>query len=198
MKAEMKLTGKDLINIGIYTAILFVLNFVAMFTGIIPVLWIVLPGTTGILTAIPFSLMNLKVRKPGAILIMGAVVALLYFVTGQFTVLLLLTFAIGCVLAELVRFLFHYRDTFVSLTISFIAFCFGMVGSPLPIWLYGDSFFEQIAANGMTQDYIASLKNFTSAGFMVMMLISPIIGGALGMLLSRTLFKKHFKKAGVV
>ena len=75
MKEEMKLTGKDLVNIGIYTAILFVLNFVAMFTGIVPILWIVLPGTTGILTAIPFALMNLKVKKPGAVLIMGAVAA---------------------------------------------------------------------------------------------------------------------------
>ena len=198
MKAEMKLNGKDLINIGIFTAILFVLNFVAMFTGIIPALWIVLPGTAGIMTAIPFSLMNLKVRKPGAVLIMGAVVALLYFVTGQFTVLLLITFAIGCVLAELVRFLFHYQDTFLSLTLSFIAFCFGMVGSPLPIWLYGDSFFEQIAANGMTQDYVTALSNYTSVGHLMIMLISPIVGGTLGMLLAKMLFKKHFKKAGVV
>ena len=198
MKEEMKLTGKDLVNIGIYTAILFVLNFVAMFTGIVPILWIVLPGTTGILTAIPFALMNLKVKKPGAVLIMGAVVALLYFVTGQFTVLLLITFAIGCVVAELVRCLFHYRDTFTSLTISFIAFCFGMVGSPLPIWLYGDSFFEQIVANGMTQDYVTSLKNYTSVGHLVIMLISPIVGGVLGMVLANRLFRKHFKKAGVV
>ena len=122
MKEEMKLTGKDLVNIGIYTAILFVLNFVAMFTGIVPILWIVLPGTTGILTAIPFALMNLKVKKPGAVLIMGAVVALLYFVTGQFTVLLLITFAIGCVVAELVRCLFHYQDTFTSLTFPLLLF----------------------------------------------------------------------------
>ena len=198
MKEEMKLTGKDLVNIGIYTAILFVLNFVAMFTGIVPILWIVLPGTTGILTAIPFALMNWTVTKPGAVLIMGAVVALLYFGTGQFTVLLLITFAIGCVAAELVRFLFHYRDAFTSLTISFIAFCFGMVLSPLPIWLYGDSFFKQIVDNGMTQDYVTSLKNYTSVGHLVIMLISPIVGGILGMLLAKLLFKKHFKKAGVV
>ena len=92
MKQEMKLTGKDLINIGIYTAILFVLNFVAMFAGIVPFLWTILPGTAALLTAIPFAMMNLKVKKPGAIPIMGAIVALIYFVTGQFTVLLLITF----------------------------------------------------------------------------------------------------------
>lgn len=198
MKNGMMLTGKDLISIGIYTAILFVLNFVAMFTGIVPPLWIILPGTFGILTAIPFALMNLKVRKPFAIIIMGAVVALLYFITGQFTVLLLATFAIGCIVSELIRFLFHYQDTFVSLTISFIAFCYGMVGSPLPIWVYGDSFFAQIRENGMTEDYIASLQNYTSAGALAVMLISPIIGGIIGMLIARLFFRKHFKRAGVV
>lgn len=194
----MKLTGKDLINIGIYTAILFVLNFLAMFTGIVPTLWIVLPGTTGILTAIPFTLMNLKVRKPGAILIMGLVVALLYFLSGQFTVLLLATFVAGCLVAEIVRFAFRYKDTFISLIISFVAFCYGMIGSPLPIWLYGDSFFAQIAENGMTQEYIKTLRNYTSFNALIVMLISPIVGGILGMLISKLLFKKHLKKAGIV
>lgn len=194
----MKLTGKDLINIGIYTAILFVLNFLAMFTGIVPTLWIVLPGTTGILTAIPFTLMNLKVRKPGAILIMGLVVALLYFLSGQFTVLLLATFVAGCLVAEIVRFAFRYKDTFISLIISFVAFCYGMIGSPLPIWLYGDSFFAQIAENGMTQEYIKTLQNYTSFNALIVMLISPIVGGILGMLISKLLFKKHLKKAGIV
>ena len=127
MKQEMKLTGKDLINIGIYTAILFVLNFVAMFAGIVPFLWTILPGTAALLTAIPFAMMNLKVKKPGAILIMGAIVALIYFVTGQFTVLLLITFVVACIASEAIRFAFHYKDTFVTMTVSFIAFSFGMI-----------------------------------------------------------------------
>lgn len=78
-----KLTGRDLITIGIFSAIYFVLNLAAMITGFIPVLWLLLPGVAGILTGIPFMLMESKVRKPGAILIMGAITALLYFVTGQ-------------------------------------------------------------------------------------------------------------------
>lgn len=198
MKQEMKLTGKDLINIGIYTAILFVLNFVAMFAGIVPFLWTILPGTVALLTAIPFAMMNLKVKKPGAILIMGAIVALIYFVTGQFTVLLLITFVVACIASEAIRFAFHYKDTFVTMTVSFIAFSFGMIGSPLPIWCYGESFFTQIAENGMTKEYIDTLRGFATTENLILMLISPIIGGILGMLIAKVLFKKHFKNAGVV
>lgn len=39
-----KLTGRDLITIGIFSAIYFVLNLAAMITGFVPVLWLLLPG----------------------------------------------------------------------------------------------------------------------------------------------------------
>lgn len=198
MNQNRKLTGKELINIGIYTAILFVLSFAAMLTSIIPALWIILPGTTALFTAIPFALMNLKVRKPLAIIIMGAIVALLYFVSGQFTVLLLITFAAGCLISELVRFLFHYKDSMLSLTISFAAFSYGMAGSPLPIWIYEEAFFRQIAENGMSEEYIAALQNFTSLPALIIMLVSPVIGAVLGMQITKLIFRKHFKRAGII
>ena len=79
MEESRKLSGKDLITIGIFSAIYFMLNLAAMFTGFVPVLWLLLPGVTGIVTGIPFLLMTAKVRKPGAVLIMGTITALLYF-----------------------------------------------------------------------------------------------------------------------
>ena len=69
MEESRKLSGKDLITIGIFSAIYFVLNLAAMITGFVPVLWLLLPGVTGIVTGIPFLLMASKVRKPGAVLI---------------------------------------------------------------------------------------------------------------------------------
>ena len=87
MNENRKLTGKDVIAIGIYSAIYFVLNFMAMMTGFIPLLWIVLPGTVALLTGLPFLLMAVKVPKPGAILIMGFITAFLYFITGQIRIL---------------------------------------------------------------------------------------------------------------
>jgi len=64
MNLKQKLTGKDVIAIGIYSAIYFVLNFAAMMTGFIPLLWILLPGTAALLTGLPFLMMAVKVPKP--------------------------------------------------------------------------------------------------------------------------------------
>lgn len=198
MEESKKLTGRDFITIGIFSAIYFVLNLAAMITGIVPVLWLLLPGVAGIVTGIPFMLMEAKVRKPGAVLIMGAITALLYYVTGQFTVLLLITFAIACVLSEVYRAITKYDSNFVHMTISFIIFCYGMLGSPLAIWVYRDSFLAQIQQNGMTAEYVETLSGLISTPMLIVLCISPIIGGLIGALIAKRLFRKHFKKAGVV
>mgnify|MGYP000352757052 FL=1 len=147
---NLKLTGKDLINIGIFTAIYFVLSFIGMFLAIIPVLWIIMPGIIAILAGIPFMLLCAKVQKPGVPLLMGLITGLLYYVTGQFTMVILATFVIGCVLSEIVRWRSKY-GSFKWNTVAFILFSYGMTGSPLPIWLFKDSFFTQIADQGMPE-----------------------------------------------
>ena len=198
MNESRKLTGRDLITIGIFSAIYFILNLAAMITGFVPVLWLLLPGVAGILTGIPFMLMESKVRKPGAVLIMGAITALLYFVTGQFTVLLLITFAAACILSEVYRAFTKYDNNFVHMTISYIIFCYGMLGSPMAIWVYKDSFLAQIQQNGMSAEYVQSLTGLISTPMFIGPCISPIVGGFVGAMIAKGLFRKHFKKAGIV
>ena len=143
-------------------------------------------------------LMESKVRKPGAILIMGAITALLYFVTGQFTVLLLITFAVACILSEVYRAITKYDNNFIHMTISFIIFCYGMLGSPMAIWVYKDSFLAQIQQNGMSAEYVQSLSGLISTPMFIGLCVSPIIGGFVGAMIAKGLFRKHFKKAGIV
>ena len=61
MEESRKLSGKDLITIGIFSAIYFMLNLAAMFTGFVPVLWLLLPGVTGIVIGIPFLLITFAI-----------------------------------------------------------------------------------------------------------------------------------------
>ncbi|MFR4803913.1 MAG: MptD family putative ECF transporter S component [Eggerthellaceae bacterium] len=68
------LKGRDLINIGIFTAIYFVIQFVFMLCGgIHPALWVFMPALDGLFAGIPFMLMCAKVQKPGAVVIMGLI-----------------------------------------------------------------------------------------------------------------------------
>ena len=105
------LKGRDLINIGIFTAIYFVIQFVFMLCGgIHPALWVFMPALDGLFAGIPFMLMCAKVQKPGAVVIMGLIVALIYFATGMFTPLILAMMAASCVVAEVIRAVARYRS----------------------------------------------------------------------------------------
>ena len=192
-----KLTGKDVIAIGIYSAIYFVMNFAAMITGFIPLFWILLAGTAAILTSIPFLLMAVKVPKPGAVLIMGFITAFLYFITGQFTVLILITMLIACVLSETYRYITKYALKFRNLVVAFILFSYGMVGSPLALFVYRESFLAQISET-MSRKYVAAISSYITTSMLILLLVSPIVGGLLGALIAKGIFKKHFKKAGIV
>ncbi len=146
-----KLTGRDLITIGIFSAIYFVLNLAAMITGFVPVLW-----------------------------------------------LLLITFAVACILSEVYRAITKYDNNFIHMTISFIIFCYGMLGSPMAIWVYKDSFLAQIQQNGMSAEYVQSLSGLISTPMFIGLCVSPIIGGLVGAMIAKGLFRKHFRKAGIV
>lgn len=197
MNQNRKLTGKDVIAIGIYSAIYFVMNFAAMMTGFIPLLWILLAGTAAILTGIPFLLMAVKVPKPGAVLIMGFITAFLYFATGQFTVLILITMLLACVLSEGYRYITKYVLKFRNLAVTFILFSYGMVGSPLALFVYRESFLAQISET-MSRKYVAAISSYITIPMLILLLVSPIAGGFLGALIAKGIFKKHFKKAGIV
>ena len=192
------LKGRDLITIGIYSAIYFVINFIFMLmSGFHPIIWILMPALIALFTGVPFMLMCAKVQKTGAVILMGLITGLLYFVTGQFTVVILVTFVIGCVLGEIARTAAKY-NSFKGNTIAFALFSLGMVGSPLPIWIMRDSFLAQITEQGMPADYVATLENASSPAMLIVMVAAPLVTAAIGAWIAKGMFKKHFTKAGIV
>ncbi len=192
------LKGKDLITIGIFSAIYFVINFAFMLLGgIHPVLWMLMPGFIAVFAGIPFMLMAAKVQKPGAVFLMGLITALIYFVTGQFTLVILISMASACVLAEVIRSMAKY-DSFKGNSTAYVIFSLGMTSSPLPIWLFKADFLAQITEQGMPADYVSAVEALSSNAMLVVLFVAPIIGGIIGAFIAKGLFKKHFVKAGIV
>lgn len=198
MDNNYKLKGKDLITIGIFSAVYFVINFAFMILGgIHPVLWILMPGFIALFTGVPFMMLAAKVQKPWVIALMGLITALIYFATGQFTIVILVTFVISCVLAEVVRYATKF-NSYAGNSIAFAVFSIGMTGSPLPIWLFHDSFISQITEQGMPTNYILALEKISSPTMLIIMFVAPIIGALIGTLIAKVMMRKHFVKAGLV
>lgn len=193
-----KLRGKDIITIGIFTALYFVLSFAANIAGgIHPLVWIMSPVIAGILAAVPFMIMVTKVKKPFAVLLMGAIVGLLYFATGQFAFTVPLLFIVASLIVEGIRYKTGY-ESFMANSVGFAIFSLGMAGSPLPVWLYKESFIKQIRDFGMQESYVTGLETLTTIPVLIAMIVLTLIAGFVGAYISKKLFKKHFKKAGIV
>jgi len=156
-----------------------------------------MPGFIAVFAGIPFMLMVAKVQKLGAVFLMGLITALIYFVTGQFTLVILISMASTCILAEVVRVVTKY-NSFKGNSIAYVIFSLGMVGSPLPIWLFKADFLAQITEQGMPADYVAAVEALSSNAMLIVLFVAPIIGGIIGAFIARGLFKKHFVKAGIV
>ena len=57
------MSGKDVITVGIFSAIYFVINFTFMLLGgLHPLLWILMPGFIALFTGIPYLMMCAKVQ----------------------------------------------------------------------------------------------------------------------------------------
>ena len=128
---------------------------------------------------------------------MGFITALIYFATGQFTLVILITMASTCVFAEVARAVTKY-NSFKGNAIAYVIFSLGMVGSPLPIWLFKADFLVQITEKGMPPAYVEAVEPIFPNALLFVLLFAPIVGGVIGAYIAKGLFKKHFVKAGIV
>ena len=72
MKME-KLVIKDLVTIGVFTVIYFVLMFLSGMVGMVPILYLAYPTLAGIITGIVIMLFMAKVQKPWGLFILGLI-----------------------------------------------------------------------------------------------------------------------------
>ena len=87
-----KLKVKDLVNIGIFSALYMVISMIVMIpVGIAPILWLIWPGIAGLFGGAFFTLLMTKVPKQGAALILAIITGLLYFATGECTWVIIVT-----------------------------------------------------------------------------------------------------------
>jgi len=193
---NQKLNTKDLINIGIFTVLYFVMFFITGMLGYIPIFVVLLPMVLGILCGIPFTLFLTNTGKFVAVTIMGFLVSLLCFLVGQSWISIIFGVVFGF-LADLIFRAGNYK-TWKHTVLGYCVFTEWVIGSMLPMWIMRDVFFETYRTQGGTEEYIGAVMNLTSTYMIPVVVLLGIAGGFLGAYLGRAVLKKHFKKAGIV
>lgn len=199
MNKTNKLTVPDLISIGVFTALYFVLVTIATFASvaIFPGFNnVVLPAFCALISGCVYTLLVVKLQKFGGISVMEIVMGLFFMISGHFIISFAANIVMGIV-ADCVAKVGKYKSK-KWIILSYVLFSYGLFGPVIPMWFMKDAYVANLVARGKDAVYIAELfANINMVTFVlavVATLICALVGGWFGM----KMIKKHFVKAGIV
>jgi energy-coupling factor transport system substrate-specific component len=190
-----KFTTRDLINVGIFTAIYFVVLAVCGQLGaLVPILQVLGPFYIPLICGIPFVLFLTRVKTFGMITIMGIVVGALILLTGQSWVVTVLAVILAPI-ADLVARAGHYTR-WPNLVGAYVIFSEMLIGMVVPLFFQRTAFLERLSGRHDAA-WVDSLRDMTPSWMFYVMIAMLAVGAVLGAYLGRAMFHKHFSKAGV-
>lgn len=168
-KDKSKLNGKDLISIGIFTAVYFILNLlIAAAMGFIPLVNMMIPFASSLVLGIPMMLYFSKIKKFGMVLITYIIYGAILTLAGVGIYSLIA----GTLCALIAEFILKAKR-YASISAAILSYAVCSVG--------------------------ANASGYFSNGYMLPLLaITAFAGGALGGLLGKAVLKKHFAKSGMI
>lgn len=196
-KNTTRLNGKDLLNVGIFTAVYFVLNLlVAAVLGLIPAVSMLVPLVSSFILGIPMMLYFMKIKKFGMVLITYIVYGVLLALAGVgiYTLVLGIVFAM---IAELLLRLGKYQKPNLAI-LAFAIASIGANGNVLSMVLASTEYLERKATT-YGSEYMQLMQSYFSEWWVLPLLaLSAFLGGLLGGLSGKSVFKKHFIRSGVL
>ena len=199
MNTTNKLTVPDLISIGVFTALYFVLVTIATFgsAAIAPGFNnVILPAVCALISGCVYMLLAAKLQKFGGISVMGIVMGLFFMTSGHFIISFAANIVMGIV-ADFVAKASSYKSK-KGLLLSYVLFSYGLFGPIIPMWFMKDAYVANLEARGKDAAYIADLfANINMTTFVIAVaatLVCALVGGWFG----QKMVKKHFVKAGIV
>ena len=191
---ENRLKIKDLVTIGVFAVIYFVVMFSVGMIGLIPIMFLVYPTILGIVSGTIVMLFMAKVQKPWALFIFGMLTPFFMMVAGHTYMLVLHAFVV-MLIAELIRRMGNY-NSFKYNMISFAIFNTWICGSLMQMLWAREKYIEMTMMMG--QEYVDALVKLVTYPHMVLVYAGAIVGGVIGAFIGKALLKKRFMKAGIV
>ena len=182
---------RDLITVGVFTALYFVIMaLVGQLGALLPITQVLGPLYIPILCGIPFMLFVTRVTRFGLITAMGWIIGILYLVTGQSWVATVLAFVLA-VIADLIAKQGKYRS-WPMLVLSFIVFSEMAIGMVVPLFFQRQATLDRIASRGHEQAWINQIVSLTPAWMFYVMIVMIVVGATIGAYVGRGIFHKHF------
>lgn len=190
-----KLQAKDLINLGLFTVLYFVIGCcVAIPIGFIPIFLPVLGALWVLITGIPFMLFLTRVKKFGLITLMAILSGLLMGLTGMGYWGVPVGVVSG-LLADLILKSGDYKSAKKSI-LGYAVFSLWMIGTYIPMYFMVEDSRASFAAS-FGDEYADRVMSVMPMWSIVLVIASIFVCAIFGGLIGKALLKKHFAKAGI-
>ncbi len=195
MEESRTMTVKDLITVGIFTVIYFVIFFICAMTGMVPIMAIFYPALIALIAGIPCILFYTKVKKFGMVTIMATLSAVLlalmgYGYMGIFTGLIL------GLIADLILKSGDYKS-FFKMVIGYVVFSEWVIGTQLPMFIGGNAYAEAFRET-QGDEFVDELEKLISWGMCGVVIVATLVAAVIGAFIGKAVLKKHFERAGIV
>lgn len=193
---ENKLQAKDLINIGLFTVLYFVLGCcVAIPIGFVPIFLPILGALWTLITGIPFMLFAVRVKKFGMVTIMAVLSGLLMVLTGM-GFWGILTGAVFGLLGDLIMKSGGYQSAKKTI-LGYGVFSLWMVGTYIPMYFMVEQSRTDFAKS-FGDEYADKVMSVMPMWSIVLVIAAIFLFALLGGRIGKAILKKHFSRAGIV
>ena len=193
---KKELTVKDLVTVGIFTALFLVFALVGgIFFAPNPVLTFYMPVGSALLCGPVYLLLLAKVPKRWAVSILGVILCIIWFVTGMHWAMAIGYLIMG-IIADFVAGAGHYNSKKIN-SLSYILLSLGGTGSYLVFFANPDGWAKTMLGNGTEQSYIDTMRSAGSVWIMVIMLTGTVLAAALSAFVGCKMLRKQFEKSGI-
>ena len=187
---------KDLVTVGIFSALFLVFALVGgIFFAPNPVLTFYMPVGSALLCGPVCLLMLAKVKKRWAASILGAILCIVWFVTGMHWAMALGYLVMG-VAADFVAGAGEYKSKMMN-SVSYIVISLGGTASYLVFFANPDGWAKTMLGNGTEQSYIDTMRETGSVWIMLVMLVGTVLAAAVSAFVGCKILRKQFEKSGI-
>ena len=186
---------RNLINVGVFTALYFIALFGTGMLGAIHPIMIFVGGIIGVIVeAIICMLYVSRTRAMGAYTILGLIIGILMVVTGHAWVTPLVATVLGLAADAITRA--GGYDRTVTNALGFAVFSMWAISPILPVVWASEAYFAHIRES-MGDTYASDLQALISPMFLLVWMLLIALLAYAGALLGMRVLRKHFKRAGV-
>lgn len=194
---KTNLNTKDMINVGIFTALYLIVIIAVSGIVVLPILQILMMPLMALFTGPVYLLYIAKVGKRYAIIITGLLGSSIVGLLVYANVYCFLVNMLFVILAEIIAGMGKYKNAKLN-QLSFIVMSFWTIGEAGLPWAAGKYFYDLSISTGYSVEWADGVDALATPLNLVLMILAVVICAMISIWFSNKMFKKHFKKAGIV